>query len=352
MAKSKNGSRGRRPNGRRIRWDDWPLDRLMDLRLCDLGLAVEGSWVEPQIERIVAELEFRGLRFRPHFWFSDEWFTPDGVRGVAIPFYLAHPRLMRLERSQMLEVEGGTRQECLRLLRHEVGHAIQNAYALHRRRRWQRVFGKASDPYPDVYRPRPASKRFVQHLDAWYAQSHPTEDFAETFAVWLRPRSGWRRRYAGWLALKKLELVDELMDEIAGERPTNGSRARPDALSRMRKTLSEHYRGKRERYSVGFSNAYDRDLMRLFSASPAHRDRPTAASFLRRHRMEIRESVARWTGEHQFTLEQVLKEMTGRCRELKLRAAGPAPRLKHDFTIMLAVHTAKCLSRSREWRRL
>jgi hypothetical protein len=352
MAKNENGSRGRRLNGRRIRWEGWPLDRLMELRFCDLGLAVEGTWVEPQIERIRHELELRGLRFRPHFWLSDEWFSPDGVPGVAVPFYLAHPRLTRLERSQMLEVEGGTREECLRLLRHEVGHAIQNAYALHRWRRWQRVFGKASDPYPDVYRPRPASKRFVQHLDAWYAQSHPTEDFAETFAVWLRPRSGWRRRYAGWPALRKLELVDELMSEIASERPLNTSRARPDLLSLTRKTLGEHYREKRERYSVGFSNGYDRDLNRLFSASPDHRHRPTAASFLRRHRREIRERVSRWTGEHEFTLEQVLKEMTGRCRELSLRAAGPAPRLKHDFTIMLAVHTAKCLARGREWRRL
>ena len=25
------------------------------------------------------------------------------------------------------------------------------------------------------------------HLDPWYAQSHPDEDFAETFAVWLTP---------------------------------------------------------------------------------------------------------------------------------------------------------------------
>jgi hypothetical protein len=352
MTRNSKGSRGGRLTGRRVRWAAWTIDRLLELRLCDLGLTLEGSWVAPQIARIRDELERRDLRFRPHFWLSDEWFSPDGVPGVAIPFYLAHPRLMRLERSQMLEVEGGTRQECLRLLRHEVGHAVQNAYGLHRRRRWQRVFGKATDPYPDIYRPRPASKRFVQHLDAWYAQSHPTEDFAETFAVWLRPRSGWRRRYAGWPARKKLELVDELMREIAGVRPTNRSRACPDALARMRKTLREHYRDKRERYSVGFSEGYDRDLIRLFSDSPAHRHQPTAASFLRRHRREIRESVSRWTGEHQFTLEQVLKEMTGRCRELKLRAVGSAPRLKHDFTVMLAVHTAKCLFHGREWRRL
>jgi hypothetical protein len=322
----------------------------MGLRLCDLGLSLEGTWLEDRVAMARDELEARGLRFRPHFWLSDEWFSPDGVPGVAVPFYLAHPRLIRLERSQMLEVEGGTRGECARLIRHEVGHSVQNAYGLHRRRRWQRVFGRASAPYPDAYRPNPASKRFVQHLDGWYAQSHPTEDFAETFAVWLDPRSGWRRRYAGWPALAKLELVDELMDEIADVRPPNTSRARPDTLARLRKTLGEHYRSKLERYGAGFSNGYDGDLMRLFSDSPRHRHRSTASSFLRRHRREIREQVSRWTGEHRFTLEQVLKEMAGRCRELKLRAPGGEARLKRDFAILLAVHTTKCLSRGGEWR--
>jgi hypothetical protein len=329
-----------------------PQERLLDLRLCDLGLALEGTSLEALTERVLGELEARGLRFRPHFWLSDEWFSPDGIPGVAVPFYLAHPRLMRLERSQMLEVEGGTREECLRLLRHEVGHTVQVAYGLHRRPRWQRAFGKASEPYPDAYRPRPGSKRYVQHLDAWYAQSHPVEDFAETFAVWLKPRSDWRRRYAGWPAMKKLQVVDELMRELAGERPRITSRARPDEVSRSRKTLGEHYRDKRERYAVRFSNGYDVDLKRLFSSSPGHRDRPSAAAFLRRHRREIRERVACWTGEYEFTLDQVLKEMTGRCRELKLRAAAPEARLKHDFSIVLTVHTMKCLLRGQEWCQL
>jgi hypothetical protein len=252
----------------------------------------------------------------------------------------------------MLEVEGGTREECVRLLRHEIGHAIQNAYALHRRRRWQRVFGKSSVPYPHVYRPNPASKRFVQHLDGWYAQSHPVEDFAETFAVWLRPRSDWRRRYRGWAAFKKLEFVDELMDEIADLRPPKRSRARPDEVSRLKKTLDEHYRDKRERYSVGYFDGYDRDLCRLFSAAPEHRRRPTAASFLRSHRREIRELVSRWTGEYQFTLDHVLKEMMGRCRELGLRAVGSERKLKLDFAIVLTVHTMTCLQRRHMWHEL
>ncbi len=166
---------------------------------------------------------------RPHAWISSEWFSSDDTPGIAIPFYLAHPRLMRLERKMIIDVEGGTVPECMRILRHEAGHVVQHAYQLQRHRRWQQLFGPSSTRYPRYYRPNPASKNYVQHLRLWYAQSHPDEDFAETFAVWLTPRSNWRRRYEGWPALKKLQYVDELMEEIAGQRPllrtTNQGRA-------------------------------------------------------------------------------------------------------------------------------
>ena len=202
---------------RRFPWASWSDERLLQLRVKDLGLSIEGTWLEPRIDALYETLERRGFRLRPHIWLSEEWFSPQGVPGFAIPFYLAHPRLIRLERSQMLDVEGGTRDEFTRIMRHETGHAIQHGYQLQRRREWQRLFGKSSQRYPEYYRPNPASKRYVQHLRLWYAQSHPDEDFAETFAVWLRPRGEWRKRYAGWPALKKLEYVDELMSEIAGK---------------------------------------------------------------------------------------------------------------------------------------
>jgi len=340
---------GMNVRGRRRAWATWPVKRLLETRMCDLGLRLEGTWIEPVTRQVCAELDERGLLLQPHFWLSDEWFSPSGLPGVAIPFYLAHPRLMRLERSLMLEVEGGTRGSCLRLLRHEIGHAVQHGYELHRRRRWQRTFGLSSTPYPESYRPNPASRSYVQHLDAWYAQSHPDEDFAETFAVWLTPRSRWRTRYRGWPALRKLEYVDELMDELRDRRPTVLRRARPFALPTLRKTLIDHYRAKREWYSPGYTDQWDVDLHRLFSNSPRHRDRESAAAFLRRNRKFIRELVARWTGEYRFTLDQVLKQMIGRCRELKLRAVGPERRLRTDFAIVLTVHTVNYVYRGREW---
>ena len=201
---------------RRFAWAALPDDELLQLRLKDLKVTLEGTWLERCLEELYDELAERGLRIRPHAWISNEWFSPDDTPGIAIPFYLAHPRLMRLERKMIIDVEGGTVPECMRILRHEAGHVVQVAYQLQRRRRWQELFGPSSTRYPDYYRPNPASRRYVYHLPLWYAQSHPDEDFAETFAVWLTPRSNWRRRYAGWPALKKLEYVDELMAEIAG----------------------------------------------------------------------------------------------------------------------------------------
>jgi len=335
--------RRRRGTSRRFPWSRWPNSRLLQLRICELGVTIEGTWLEDCVQDLYGELEARGIRFRPHVWLSDDWFSPDRVPGLAIPFYLAHRRLMLLERAQMLEVEGGTRGECMMILRHEAGHAIQHAYQVQRRRRWQQLFGRSSERYPEYYRPRPASKQYVQHLAAWYAQSHPDEDFAETFAVWLGSRSAWRRRYQGWPALRKLEYVDELIPQIAGARPEVTSRARPDSLGRLRKTLAEHYWARRDFYRIEFPDTFDRDLKRLFSDSPRHRHHEAAASFLRRNRTEIREMVARWTGEYQFTLDEVLSDMIGRCRELRLRAVGTERRLKMDFVVLLTVKTMNFL---------
>src|SRR5689334_7197058 len=129
-------------------WATRPDEDILDLRMCDLPIAIEGSWLEPRIEELYAELAARGLTFKPHFWLSAEWFSPDGVPGVAIPFYLAHPRLIKLEKAEMLEVEGGTHEWCMKILRHEAGHAIDNAYRLRNRLRRQRVFGPSYMQYP------------------------------------------------------------------------------------------------------------------------------------------------------------------------------------------------------------
>ena len=230
-------------------WEALPDEALLDVRLCDLPVRIEDT-LERRTQQLRDELTTAGLRAPVHFYLSDEWFTPDGATAIAIPFYLAHPRLQRLEETQMLEVEGGEHEWCMRILRHEAGHAIDNAFKLRLRRQRRQTFGQPSVPYPEAYTPRPYSKSFVLHLDAWYAQSHPDEDFAETFAVWLTPNSHWRDRYDGWPALKKLEYMDALMGSIRDRVPRLDNPDEIDPLRRCRRTLRQHYRRKRRHYGV------------------------------------------------------------------------------------------------------
>jgi hypothetical protein len=328
-------------------WTTLSDETLLEVRMSDLNLSIAGTELEPRIAQINAELEARGLAFHPFYYLSDEWFTPDGVPGIAIPFYLAHPRLAKLELKEMLEVEGGDPETCLKILRHEVGHAIDNAYALRRRPTRRKLFGDPGTEYPEYYTPKPYSKSFVQHLDHWYAQSHPDEDFAETFAVWLDPQSMWATRYAGWPAQRKLEYMDKLMREIAHTRPRVTSRRQLDALPRLKKTLGEHYRKKREHYGLDHPDFYESDLRNLFSDSPQYAKNMSAARFLRRIRKEVRSSVASFTDSYQYTIDRVLEKIIERCRELNLRLTESEEATKMDFMIFLTVQTMNYLHSGR-----
>jgi hypothetical protein len=335
---------------RRFAWAALPDEQLLKLRVKDLKLKLEGTWLEECVADLHKELERRGIRIRPHAWLSDEWFSSEASPGIAIPFYLAHPRLMRLERKKIIDVEGGSRAECMAILRHETGHVIQHAYQLQRRRKWQQLFGKSSETYPDYYRPNPGSRNYVQHLRLWYAQSHPDEDFAETFAVWMSPRYKWRKRYAGWPALKKLEYVDELMEEVGDAKPGLVTRAFVDPVSTLKFTLGEYYEQKQARYMTRPPTVHDRDLKRIFSDQPRHRRAKKASTFLRENGPEIRRMVAKWTGQYQLTLDALLDEMIARCRALKLRAPGSERRMMVDFTVLLTAKTVQSLySPSRRW---
>jgi hypothetical protein len=320
-------------------WHRRSDEELLSLRFRDLPLHSTDELVSTAVRKLHRELRMRGLRFRPHVWLSDEWFTPDGVPGFAVPFYLAHPRLRRLERSQMLEVEGGTLRSCLRILRHETGHAIDNAYRLRRRKERERIFGSPYDPYPRSYAPRPFSRRFVRHLESGYAQSHPDEDFAETFAVWLDPASRWRERYAGWPALEKLLYVDEVMRQIGSRVPPVKNRSRPYSLGSMRRSLRTHYRIKRERYRVDFAENYDEDLSRVFG----HKGELSASGFLERNRALLRKQIARWTGIPGYAVDLVLKDWIERSRAQKLRLQKSPEKTHRDVLTALTVRVMQYL---------
>jgi hypothetical protein len=313
-----------------------PDDELLDLRFKDLDVAIEGTWLEACLDDLGAELAARGIAARPHAWISEEWFSPDNTPGISLPFYLAHPRLVSLERKMVFTVEGGTRRECMQILRHEAGHVVQHAYGLNRRRRWQQLFGRSSTPYPEYYRPNPESRNFVQHLPRWYAQCHPDEDFAETFAVWLTSRSTWRRKYEDWGALDKLEYIDELMSEIAGAKPALTSRVEVDPIRKLTTTLGEHYKKKREQYAVDMPTIHDRDLMRIFPQEPRPSRSPSASAFIRRNRAEVRRMASYKSGGYPLTLDVALDGMIDRARQLQLRATGSETRLRRDLTALLS----------------
>jgi hypothetical protein len=328
-------------------WADLPDEQLLDVRLADLPLAIEGSPVEPRIAQLRAELEARDLRFPLGFYLAEEWFTPDGSAAIAVPFYLAHPRLEKLEKAQMLEVEGGEHEWCMRILRHEAGHAIDNAYKLRTRQKRRALFGSSKEPYPEFYAPKPYSKSFVLHLDPWYSQSHPDEDFAETFAVWLTPSADWARRYAGWPALHKLRYMDALMGELRGKPPLLESVQQIEPLAAVRKTLRQHYKRKRRHYGLDHPSFYDRDLRRLFSDAPEFTEAMTAAQFIARVRRPTRRMVADWTGIYQYTVDKVLEDMMARCRELKLRLAVPETEARTEFAVLLTVQVMNYLHSGR-----
>ncbi|MBM3808407.1 MAG: hypothetical protein FJW22_09460 [Acidimicrobiia bacterium] len=328
-------------------WPELSDEQLLNLRLSELPLTLDGTVLEARIDQLKRELSARGLNFPLHFYLSDEWFTPDGQASMAVPFYLAHPRLERLEKTQMLAVEGGEHEWCMRILRHEAGHVIDNAYKLRLRRQRRRLFGNPSKPYPQFYAPRPYSKSYVLHLDPWYAQSHPDEDFAETFAVWLTPESNWKTRYAGWPAIRKLHYMDELMQSLVTRQPLLNKVEEVDPLRRLHRTLRYHYRKKRGHYGVEHPAFYDRDLRKLFSDAPEHSAHMTAAQFLGRVRRPVRKVVANWTGIYQYTIDKVLEDIIVRCRELKLRLATPEDEALQEFTVLLTVQVMNYLHSGR-----
>jgi hypothetical protein len=144
------------------------------MRICDLKLTISDSDLEECIATLHENLSAKNLSFHPDGYLADEWFVLEGKTSIGIPFYLAHPRLKALEQKMMLEVEGGAKEQCVKLLRHEAGHAFFYAYQLHQNRKVKHLFGPSPEEPPESYRPKPYSKSFVRHLDSWCAQSDPT----------------------------------------------------------------------------------------------------------------------------------------------------------------------------------
>ena len=305
-------------------------EQLLSARLCDLPIAIEGTWLEDCVRQLYGELSAKGLVFHPICYLADEWLTPEGETVIGIPFYLAHPVLIKLEHKMMLEAEGEGQAWCMQLLRHEAGHAFSYAYDLHKRADWQKIFGSSQEEYGDTYKFKPYSKSFVSHLDGFYAQYHPDEDFVETFAVWLTPDIDWAARYKGWKALDKLKFVDAMMSEIKGKSPIKKVGRKLWNQKKLTITLRNYYRKKRLEEQEEFPDFHDVQLSRIFKSLSAeewiafkkeqrkNKDLVTAELVIRKYSKNILNSVDRCTGERKYIISDLLKNIALRARQLNM----------------------------------
>ena len=289
---------------------------LLKVQIKDLGLKLEGSMLEKYIAQLYRELAAKGLsRFHPPCYLSDEWACPDREPIIGIPFYLADPKLAALEQA-VNDIED--EREIMMYLRHEAGHAFNYAYELYATREWHELFGPFDRAYSDDYKPVPFSRGFVRHIAGWYAQKHPDEDFAETFAVWLTPRLNWRRRYQGWAALAKLEYVDRTAKALGDKDPRRSVGKAELPVDEMQATIEEFYRERTPDETPAVADLpLDVDLDDLFGPAAPQGSRP-AAEFLAEHRKMIVDKITYWTGVRRTLVKHLVESIEKRAKEMDL----------------------------------
>jgi hypothetical protein len=280
----------------------------------ELGLKLEGSHLERYVEKLYRELEQKGLKkFRPLCYLTDEWGCPSGEPIIGIPFYLADPKLARLEKA-MNDLED--EREILMYLRHEAGHAFNYAYELYKTPEWRDLFGPFRRPYRDNYRPIPFSRNFVRHIPGWYAQKHPDEDFAETFAVWLTPRSEWRKRYKGWGALAKLRYVDRMAHRLRDTEPLRPQGRADLTVDEMDTTVADFYQKALQKHLTPAELALDTDLTDIFKVARRQQKhvRP-AADLVKENRKTLVDKVVYWTGVPRPLIKELVETIADTRRE-------------------------------------
>ena len=310
-------------------------EQLLATCIKDLPIGIEGTWLEECVKELYAELDAKGLVFHPECYLADEWLTPEGEVAIGVPFYLAHPALIRLERRMMLEAEGEGKLWCMQLLRHEAGHAFSYAYHLHQKREWQKVFGSSSEEYGNTYKFKPYSKSYVRHLDGFYAQYHPDEDFVETFAVWLTPDADWQKKYHGWKALDKLKFVDELMSSIKGVSPIKPKGKKLWHQKNLTITLEKYYKKKCRNEQEELPDFHDVQLEKIFTPLTdeewwafkkdrrINKELLSAEELIRIHSKNILNSIDRCTGERKYIINDLLKNIALRAKQLRMIVRQP-----------------------------
>jgi hypothetical protein len=274
--------------------------KLLNTRICDLEVSLNQTPLMRGINDLYFELNSKLINFLPQIWLSSDWFSPDGVSGFAVPFYLIHPRLIKLELKNTGLIEGHTYKSLMQLLRHETGHAIDNAFHLRKSKKRQKLFGLSSTKYPSSYVPKADNKNYVRHLEEFYAQAHPDEDWAETFAVWLDPKSKWKKKYQSWNAIEKLDFVDQQMDSLKGKKQLSSKVAEVDSISKDTRTINEYYKEKRK-------------LLRLNKRSIIEQVDSNLLKFIVTNPTQTKKMITK-SSKNKFISEKIVKEIIKKCK--------------------------------------
>lgn len=289
----------------------------------DLGLTIEGTRLEPILAEFESELRQRGItRVRPRFYLSTEWGVPFETIAMAIPFYLARPDLTALHAERVGHVEGFDRADILRYLRHEMGHVINYAYRLYDQEEWVKQFGSITQPYSEEYSPEPFSRRYVRHLPGWYAQKHPDEDWAETFAVWMTPGLDWRAEYGGWpVAYAKLAYSSRVMSTLRDRDPEVTNSELDEDVGDIEYSLDQYY-GKAST-SLELPPGLDGALRAIFEDLSPDEGMTLgdplcpADALIRRLEPELMANVFRWTGHFPERTRVLLRYLADRAARLE-----------------------------------
>jgi len=297
--------------------------QLLPVPIRELGLRLEQSPVAEYVHRLYEELEAAGLHhYRPLCYLSDEWGCPSEEPVIGIPFYLGDRRVSHIE-AAVNDIED--EREIMMYLRHEAGHAFNYAYEFYRTDDWHELFGSFRRPYRDDYPFVPFSRDYVRHIAGWYAQKHPDEDFAETFAVWLDPESNWRQRYAGWGAMRKLLYMERIARAVGDLPPKHATGETDVTVDEMEQTVEEFYREYHSDESELIAGlALDSDLSDIF-VEPSRRrggddEYRDAAELLNEHRRDIVDKVNYWTGVRRTLVRALVVAIEQRLRDLHLVA--------------------------------
>jgi hypothetical protein len=334
------------------------LQKMLSTPICDLNLEPTGVLTEC-IDQVREELKARGITFFPEFYLGDDDFwTSDRAISVNIPWYLANGVLWRLVNDHLFRY---TRNEVLMYVRHETGHALNYAYELWRRRDWTATFGDFRRPYRNVYNPNPWSRDYVRYLHRTgmyhYAQKHPDEDFAETFAVWLDPSSRWRRRYRDWqVALAKLEYVDRLIEVEGCTRgsPPNTRRGIRIPYTDIKETVAEYFKIA-DVVDTDLAE-YRKDLLEIFPKRPASArnglrgDAQSAARFIQQHQRLLVDRLGGWIhSSDRRVIKRFLRQLEALCtsENLVVTETRRAEKLV-DLTVVATWHVLDGIHRLSE----